>query len=74
LGLHLFLFTDYSRQLLYSLEQEQKAKQEQGDAASVQSIDEEIVLLRFLTPRYARRLFNLGAILLGVYFIMRIFG
>jgi len=73
-GMNVFLFTNYSRKLLYGLEQEQKKRQEEGAPAAAEAVEEEIILLRHLLPKYSRLFFNWGAILLGLHFILRIFG
>lgn len=69
-GLHVFLMTRYSRRRLDELEQEERALQEKGDAAGAQAVGEEIVLIRVLTPRYARLLVRGGAVLLALYFLL----
>jgi hypothetical protein len=69
-GLGFFLSTNYSRRLLFTLEQEEKALQEKGDAAGAQAAGEEIVLLRVLAPRYARLFLRTGLVLLALYFLL----
>jgi len=69
-ALNVFLFTNYSRRLLYTLEQEEKAMHEKGDAAGALAVGEEIVLLRVLTPRYARFFLRGGLVLLALYFFL----
>lgn len=69
-GLSLFLLSNYSRRLLFKLEQEEKALQEKGDVAGAQAATEEIILLRILTPRYARLFLRLGLVILVLYFVL----
>ncbi len=69
-----FLFTNYSRQVLHDLEQELRKRLEEGSAEAVSAVEEEIILLTRLTPAYARFFIRFGVVAILLYYLTKIFG
>lgn len=71
LGLTFFLITNYYRRLTAKRDLQLKELTDAGDAAGAEAMEQEILLLRVLVPRYARKLRNYGLGLLALYFLFR---